>query len=69
MFKLPADAPQPVTLKEDLLRGARQIADFFRRERTSGFLLVRDRPAGRRFQDRSPLARASFDPDRGTAPP
>ncbi len=28
MFKLPAEAPQPVTLKEDLLRGARQIADF-----------------------------------------
>lgn len=28
MFKLTPEQPQPATLKDDLLRGAKQIADF-----------------------------------------
>ncbi len=28
MFKVPLGAPEPVALKDDLLRGAKEIADF-----------------------------------------
>ncbi|WP_424361415.1 hypothetical protein [Methylocystis parvus] len=39
MFKLQAEPPQPATLKDDLLRGAKEIADFLGVSERQGFHL------------------------------